>query len=78
MSRSKHIDRICAIAGALALLGLDDVVIPALMMYAMPCGLNTIIVPRLIGEDCKPGAALALLSNLLACVTVPLCVLLFT
>ena len=68
----------CAIAGALALLGLDDVVIPALMMYAMPCGLNTIIVPRLIGEDCKPGAALALLSNLLACVTVPLCVLLFT
>ena len=68
----------CAIAGALALLGLDDVVIPALMMYAMPCGMNTIIVPRLIGEDCESGAALALISNLLACITIPLCVSLFT
>ena len=37
----------CAIAGALALLGFHDVVIPALMMYAMPCGMNTIIVPYL-------------------------------
>ena len=68
----------CAIAGTLALLGLDDVVIPALMMYAMPCGMNTIILPRLIGEDCESGAALALISNLLACVTIPLCVFLFT
>ena len=68
----------CAIAGALKLLGLDDVVIPALMMYAMPCGMNTIIVPRLIGEDCESGAALALISNLLACVTIPVCVFLFT
>lgn len=68
----------CAIAGALKLLGLNDVVIPALMMYAMPCGMNTIIVPRLIGEDCESGAALALISNLLACVTIPICVSLFT
>ena len=67
----------CAIAGTLKLLGLNDVVIPALMMYAMPCGLNTIIVPRLIGENCESGAALALISNLLACVTIPVCVFLF-
>ena len=68
----------CAIAGTLALLGLDDVVVPALMMYAMPCGMNTIIVPRLIGEDCESGAALALISNILACATIPLCVSIFT
>ena len=68
----------CAIAGALSLLGFHDVVIPALMMYAMPCGMNTIVFPRLIGENCEAGAALALISSLLACVTIPICVSLFT
>ena len=68
----------CSIAGGLALLGFHDVVIPALMMYAMPCGMNTIVFPRLIGENCEAGAALALISSLLACVTIPICVSLFT
>lgn len=68
----------CVIAGSLKLLGLDDIVIPALLMHAMPCGMNTIIYPRLVGEDCRPGAALTILTSLLACVTVPLCVVLFT
>ena len=68
----------CAIAGALRLLGLEEVVIPALMMHAMPCGMNTVIFPRLVGEDCQPGAAMTLITSLLACVTVPLCVVLFS
>jgi len=68
----------CAIAGSLKLLGLDDVVIPALMMHAMPCGMNTVIFPRLVGEDCQPGAAMTLITSLLACITVPICVALFT
>lgn len=67
----------CAIAGSLKLLGLDDIVIPALLMHAMPCGMNTIIYPRLVGEDCRPGAALTIITSLLACVTVPLCFALF-
>lgn len=68
----------CAIAGSLKLLGLDDVVIPALMMHAMPCGMNTVIFPRLVEEDCRPGAALTVITSLLACITVPICVALFT
>jgi len=66
------------ICAALMLLKLNEAIIPALMIYAMPCGLNTVIFPRLIGEDCKTGASLAFLSNLLCCLTIPLCVYLFT
>ncbi len=44
----------------------------AVILFAMPCGLNTIIFPRLVGEDCRIGAGLALLSNILACITIPL------
>jgi predicted permease len=68
-----------AIAGVLKLLGLglNEVIIPSLMIYAMPCGMNTIVFPRLVGEDCEPGAALALISTVACCVTLPLCVLLF-
>jgi predicted permease len=68
----------CTIAGLLKLLGLDDIVIPALMMHAMPCGMNTIIFPRLVGEDCRPGAAITVITSLMACVTIPLCVMFFT
>lgn len=45
----------------------------AVLFYSMPCGLNTIIFPKLVGEDCSAGASLALLSNLLSMVTIPLC-----
>ena len=49
----------------------------AVLIYAMPCGLNTIVFPRLVGEDCRIGAGLALISNILACVTIPLVLGLF-
>lgn len=68
----------CAIAGSLKLLGFEDIVIPALMMHAMPCGMNTIVFPRLLGEDCSTGASLTLITSLLACITVPICVAIFT
>ena len=68
----------CAIAGGLRLVGLEDVVIPALMMYAMPCGMNTVVFPRLVDEDCGTGASMTLITSLLACITVPICVAIFT
>jgi predicted permease len=68
----------CAAVGILKLLKLEECVIPALMMYAMPCGMNTIIFPRLVGEDCETGAALTLISSVLACLTIPFCFGLFT
>lgn len=67
----------CAIAGSLKLLGFEDIVIPALMMHAMPCGMNTIVFPRLMGEDCRTGASLTLITSLLACITVPICMAIF-
>ena len=52
---------------------LPDSVLPsAVIMACMPCGLNTIIFPKLIGEDCRPGARLALLTHLFSCLTIPI------
>lgn len=50
-----------------------EVLIIAVSLAALPCGLNTIVFPKLVEEDCKPGAALGLVSNILACATIPLC-----
>ena len=64
-------------AGIASLFFSREIVLATLMMYSMPCGLNTIIFPKLIGEDCEIGASLALLSNVLAIVTIPLGTLVF-
>lgn len=61
----------------LKLLGQDWLVLPTLMVLAMPCGLNTIVFPKLIGQDCKPGAALAFITTLLCIVTIPICLMVF-
>lgn len=45
----------------------------ALLFYAMPCGMNTIVFPKLVDEDCSTGASLALLSNVLSMLTIPIC-----
>ena len=42
-----------------------------LIITCMPCGLNTIVFPKLIGEDCKPGARLALITHVFSLVTLP-------
>jgi len=57
---------------AFTLLGFHQVLIPAVLMACMPCGLNTIVFPKLIGEDCQTGARLALLSHVFFCATLPL------
>lgn len=50
----------------------------AVLIYAMPCGLNTIVFPRLVDEDCRLGAGFALLSNILACLSIPIVLSLFS
>ena len=54
------------------LIGADSVLPMILIITCMPCGLNTIVFPKLIGEDCKPGARLALVSHIISLVTLPL------
>ena len=44
----------------------------AILLYAMPCGLNTIVFPKLVNENCEIGAGLAFVSNILACISIPL------
>ena len=65
---------IIPVAGVLIfkLLSLDNVIIPALIVYSMPCGLNTVVFPKLVDEDCETGAALTLISTTLSMITIPL------
>ncbi len=56
---------------AFRLLRLETVLPLALIITCMPCGLNTIVFPKLIGEDCRTGAGLALISHLFALATLP-------
>ena len=51
---------------------LENVIMPALIVYSMPCGLNTVVFPKLVDEDCETGAALALISTALSMATIPL------
>lgn len=46
----------------------------AVLATCLPCGMNTIIYPRMVGEDCKIGASTVLISTVAALITIPLCV----
>ena len=67
----------CVVGAILKLLGLEKLLLPAVLMLSMPCGMNTIIFPKMMGEDCKTGAAMAFFTTVLCCLTIPLCLLLF-
>ncbi len=68
----------CAVAGLMRLMGIDPTVTAvALLILAMPCGMNTIVFPKLVGEDCRTGAALCCVTSILCCATIPLCLWLF-
>lgn len=54
------------------LLKLDALLPMLLIVTCMPCGLNPIVFPKLVGEDCKPGARLALITHILSLASLPL------
>lgn len=59
--------------GLAAIMTLPEAVYPyAVLMACMPFGLNPVVFPRLIGQDCRLGAKLILLSSILSCATIPL------
>ena len=43
----------------------------SLMIFAMPCGLNTIVFPKLVGKDCRLGAGFALVSVAASLFSIP-------
>ena len=76
-----------AIGGALKLVGSamgvsDTVAFKSIFtciifFISMPCGMNTIIFPRLADKDCRLGASFAFVSNILALGTIPLVLSIF-
>ncbi|MBE6564256.1 MAG: AEC family transporter [Ruminococcaceae bacterium] len=50
----------------------ESMVRAAILVYAMPCGMNPIIFGKLVDEDYHIGARLAVVSCLLSAVTIPL------
>ena len=44
------------------------------LVYACPCGMNTVVFPAAYGEDTRPGASLTLVTSTLAVITIPLLV----
>lgn len=59
-------------------LGVTGAVFVSVMLFvSMPCGMNTIIFPRMVDENCEIGASLALISNVLACISIPVVFTLF-
>ena len=50
----------------------EYIVTPTLCSLALPMGLNTVVFPAAYGGDTRPGAAMALISNILGVITIPL------
>ncbi len=42
------------------------------LLYAMPCGLNTVVVAKAYNQNYKLGASFALISSLASLITIPL------
>jgi len=66
-----------AVGLVLSLFVTSNVIRIAVLLYALPCGLNTVVFPKLVNEDCKVGAGIALVSHVAACATIPLLFWLF-
>lgn len=67
-----------AICSVLMLLGAGkELICLALVAYATPSGMNSIVFPAAYGSDTKPGAAMVLITNALAVATLPLMYLVF-
>ncbi len=49
----------------------------AVLLYSLPCGMNSVVFPKLVGEDCRGGAGIALISTVCSALTVPLVFLIF-
>lgn len=58
--------------GLVKLFGLDFVRNSAVLLYAMPCGMNSIVYPELVGNDSRQGAAAVMISTVMSMITIPL------
>ncbi len=49
-----------------------NIILMSTITFMMPAGLNTIVFPKLVNRDCKLGASFAVVSTVLALITIPL------
>ncbi len=63
--------------GVLSLFFSESIVHSAVLYTALPCGLNTVVFAKLINENSRTGAGLALVSTIASCITIPLVFALF-
>ena len=49
----------------------------AILLFSLPCGMNSVVFPKLVGEDCRAGAGISLVSTLASAITVPIMFLIF-
>ncbi len=54
-----------------------EIIIVTLGSTAMPLGLNTVVFPASCGQDTTTGASMALISNILGIITIPIMFMLF-
>ncbi len=67
-----------AVVLALKAIGASDLIQTlALIVFATPLGLNTIVYPAAYGGDTKTGASMAMISHVLSVITIPLMYLVF-
>lgn len=66
-----------AIGGILTLFCNATVVHTAVLFCALPIGLNTVVYPKMVDENCEIGTGLALTSTALACLTLPVILQIF-
>ncbi|MBR2388764.1 MAG: AEC family transporter [Clostridia bacterium] len=56
----------------------EELFILALVGFASPIGLNTIVFPAAYGGDTRPGASMVMISQILSVITIPLLYLIFS
>jgi len=55
----------------------EEIITLALICFATPIGLNTIVFPAAYGGDTKTGASMAMISHVMSVITIPLMYLVF-
>lgn len=66
-----------ALGTAVSLIGDTELTQITVLLFCMPCGLNTLVFGKNAGKRCELGAELVLVSNILACISIPIILLLF-
>ena len=65
------------ILGLKAINASQEIIFATLCANAMPLGLNTVIIPSAYGENAQTGAGLALISQAMAAITIPILFFIF-